>query len=436
MDRVRLMTFDPGHFHAALVQKEMHPGVARRVHVYAPLGPDLLAHLGRLAAFNARRDAPTAWQVEVHAGQDCLERMLAERPGNVVVLSGRNRDKVRVIRSAVEAGLNVLADKPWVVDAADLPELETALASADRQGLVAYDIMTERHEVTSALQRALVGDPDVFGAPEAGSRDEPGVFLESVHYLIKTVAGAPLRRPAWFFDVTQQGEGLSDVGTHLVDLVPWVLFPDTALDYRKDVEVLAARRWPTALARADFQRVTGEDDFPPFLSEAVRGGRLDYFCNTLVSYVVRGVHVKLNVLWDLEASAGSVDTHFAVFRGSRSRVEVRQGREQDFRPELYVVPAGPALAGPVTAAVGRRVAALQADYLGVGVEDLRGELRVTIPDRYRVGHEAHFGEVTRQFLAYLAGPRALPAWERPNMLAKYHVTTRGVQLARAGHRTS
>jgi hypothetical protein len=28
MSEVRLMTLDPGHFHAALVQKEMYPGVA------------------------------------------------------------------------------------------------------------------------------------------------------------------------------------------------------------------------------------------------------------------------------------------------------------------------------------------------------------------------------------------------------------------------
>src|SRR5688572_32522194 len=39
-DDVRFMTLDPGHFHAALVQKEMYPGVSPQVDVYAPLGPD------------------------------------------------------------------------------------------------------------------------------------------------------------------------------------------------------------------------------------------------------------------------------------------------------------------------------------------------------------------------------------------------------------
>src|SRR5262245_13369507 len=97
MPDVRLMTYAPGHFHAALVQKEMYPGVSPRVHVYAPLDADLLAHLGRVAAFNARTASPTAWEMEVHTGADPLGRMLAERPGNVVVLSGRNRGKIDAI---------------------------------------------------------------------------------------------------------------------------------------------------------------------------------------------------------------------------------------------------------------------------------------------------------------------------------------------------
>jgi len=250
-----------------------------------------------------------------------------------------------------------------------------------------------------------------------------------MHYLMKLVAGVPNRRPTWFFDVGQQGEGLTDVGTHLVDLVMWVLFPNSPLDYHKDVEVLASKRWPTVLSADDFRRVTGEVDFPGFLAPALRDGRLDYYCNTLVSYTLRGIHVKLNVLWDFEASAGSGDTHFAVFRGERSRVEVRQGRPQNYRPELYVVPTA-SKAADVADAVRRRVEAVQVRFPGVGVEDLRADLHVTIPDSYRVGHEAHFGEVTRQFLRYLREPGSLPSWEKPNMLAKYFVTTQGVQLAR------
>ena len=426
---VRLITLDPGHFHAALVQKEMYPGVAPTVHVYAPLGPDLLAHLGRIASFNGRKDSPTSWQLELHAGPESLARMLQERAGNVVVLSGRNRGKIDRILAAVEAGFNVLADKPWVIDAADLPKLKAALDTADAKRLVAYDIMTERFEITSMLQRELVNDAETFGAALPGSTEEPGVYMESVHFLMKTVAGAPLRRPPWFFDVQQQGEGLSDVGTHLVDLVPWVLFREQGIDTDTQVRVLSAQRWPTVMSLTDFQRVTGDTVFPEYLRPQLDRESLPYFCNTQVTYVVRGVHVKLDVLWDFEAAAGAGDTHFAVFRGSRSRVEVRQRKEQNYKPELYVVANRAADHAGVLAALRGKVDRLQTTFPGIAVEDRGDEALVAIPDRYRIGHEAHFGEVTRQFLEFLRDPSRLPAWEKPNMLAKYQVTTQGVRLA-------
>ncbi len=430
MNPVRLITLDPGHFHAALVQKEMYPGVSPTVHVFAPLGPDLIAHLNRIAAFNARTEGPTDWRLEVHAGSNFFHDFLRDRPGDVVMIAGRNRDKIHYIEAAVDAGMHVLADKPWIIVPEDLPWLETVLARAEKRRLVAYDIMTERYEVTSILQRGLVQDAGVFGDVVPGSEAEPAVEMASVHYLMKLVAGQPLRRPPWFFDVWQQGEGLADVGTHLVDLVPWVLFPKQALDHRSDVAILSAKRWPTVLSRADFQRVTGEADFPDFLRGELKDGQLPYFCNTLVNYTLRGVHVKLDIRWDFEAAAGAGDTHFAVFRGSRSRVEIRQGPEQRYRPELYVVPNSSAERAAVGAALRPRVETLQRAYAGVAVEEEGEEFRVTIPDQHRVGHEAHFAEVTRQFLAYVRDPKWLPAWERPNVLAKYAVTTLGVQKSR------
>lgn len=433
MPDVRWMTYDPGHFHAALVQKEMYPGVSPRVDVYAPLGPDLLAHLGRIAAFNARANGPTTWQLEVHTGPHSLARMLAEKPGNVVVLSGRNRGKIDALLAALEAGLHVLADKPWVIDVADLPKLSEALELAESRQLIALDIMTERREITTLLQRELLQDAEVFGTIEPGTDGQPGVFLESEHFLCKTVAGVPLRRPPWFFDVEQQGEGLSDVGTHLVDLVPWLLYPEQAIAI-DDLRIIRASRIPTLLSRSDFQKVTGEAEFPPPLQARVLASQLPCYCNTTISYLLRGVHVWLNVSWAFEAGPGQGDRHLARFRGTRSFVEVRQGITEQFRPEVYVVPRDHAEGPGIRTAMGRRLEAVQERFAGVGFEEVGGKFRLTIPERLRVGHEAHFGEVARQFLSYLDDPTRLPAWEKPNMLAKYHLTTHGVQLARASSR--
>jgi predicted dehydrogenase len=427
---VRLVTLDPGHFHAALIQKEMYPGVDPTVHVYAPLGPDLLAHLARVAAFNRRVERPTSWRLEVHAGPDFLERMLREKPGNVVVLSGRNRAKMGRILAAVESGLNVLADKPWLISAGDFPKLERALDLAEERGLVAYDVMTERSEITSILQGELARDREVAGAVGPGTEAEPAIEMESVHHLMKVVSGAVNLRPAWFFDTEEQGEALSDVATHLVDLVPFLLFPGQPVDYRSDIRLLGARKWPTVLARAQLLRLTGEKELDPVLASRLKDGRLDYFANGEVSYTIRGVHVRLKALWNHEAPPGGGDTHVAIVRGSRARVEILQGPEQNWRPELHVVPNRPADATAVKAAVERRVAELAKARPGLTVEEDGPRLRIGIADRYRVGHEPHFAEVTERFLGYLKDPASLPKWEKANMLAKYWVTTQAVERSR------
>jgi predicted dehydrogenase len=429
MEQVRFMTLDPGHFHAALVQKDMYPNVAPRVDVYAPLGPDLLGHLARVAAFNLRADKPTSWQLEVHTGSDYLERMLREKPGNVVVISGRNNGKIDRVGASVSAGLNALVDKPWILKSADLPKLEKVLADADTKSLVAYDIMTERFEVTTILQRELVNDRATFGEPVAGTATEPGVYMESVHYLMKVVSGAPNIRPAWFFDTAEQGEGLNDIGTHLVDLVQWTLFPGKAIDYHKDVHITSAQRWPTVIPESDFKRVTGEPKFPATLASHIHDGKLDYDCNTLVSYSVNGINTTLNVIWDWEAPQGSGDRHFATYKGSSARVEVRQMKSDGYKPEVYVVPNKPEDKARVLAAVQAKLASLQGAWPGVAAEECGAEIHLAIPDKFRVGHEAHFAQVTSNFLKYLADRKTLPAWERPNMLAKYYVTTTGTEMS-------
>jgi predicted dehydrogenase len=430
MPEIRLITLDPGHFHAALVQKTMYQGVSPRVHVFAPVGPDLIAHLARITAYNTRPDAPTAWQLEVHASSDFFERMLQTRPGNVVVISGRNRGKIERILQLVRSGFNVLADKPWVLRSEDLPSLEAALATADTRGVVAYDIMTERFEITTVLQRELVNDRSVFGEPMPGTPEEPGVYMESVHHLMKVVSGAPNIRPAWFFDTAEQGEGLNDIGTHLADLVQWTLYPGEAIDYKHDIAVLAAQRWPTEIPEADFKRVTGETAFPASLVPHVREGRLEYFCNTLVTYRLRGTHVTFNVIWDWEAPEGGGDTHYARYRGTLATVELRQTRGDGFRPELYVLPAADGDPSRLRAGLERKIGELQAKYPGLAVDERAGELHVVIPDQYRVGHEAHFAQVMSNYLQYLRNRDALPSWERPNMLAKYYVTTTGTEMSR------
>jgi predicted dehydrogenase len=429
MNQVKLVILDPAHFHAALIQKETYPWVSNKVSVYAPLGAELLDYLNRVALFNARPEKPTNWELEVHTAPDFMNRMLKDRAGNVVVFAGRNRGKIDRINASLDAGLNVLADKPWIISSADLPKLEAALKAAESKGLVGYDIMTERYEITSILQRELVNAPEVFGQQIEGTPEEPGIVGMSVHHIMKMVAGVPIRRSVWFFDVEEYGEGLADVGTHVVDLVQWTAFPDQPIDYRRDIRLLEGKHWPTVVTQEQFRQVTAEADFPRSVSEYVKNGRMDYYCNNSVLYTLKGIHTKLDILWNWEAPPGTGDAYEAAFRGTKARIEIRQGKAEKFIPELYVVPVGGARA-EVVGGLKRKIAALQTAWPGVGIQERGGALHVVIPERFRVGHEAHFAQVTNRFFDYLKSPRSMPEWEKPNMLAKYYVSTKGTELGR------
>jgi predicted dehydrogenase len=425
---IRLIVIDPGHFHAALVQKEMYSALSPRVQVYAPLGPDLIDYLTRIARFNQRADQPTSWEIELHAAPDFLDRMRGESPGNIAIFSGRNVGKAERIGAAVGAGLHVLADKPAIIRREDLPMLEASLDAAEARRLIVADMMTGRYNTLARLLCALRADPELFGEPVRGTADEPGVMLSGVHYLLKNVAGAPNPRPAWYFDVSQQGEGLADTGVHLVDRVHTTLFPDAALDYRRDIDIVAASRSPTVVSLAQFRQLTGEAGWPDYLAPWLRGDALDYFCNGRVDYRVRGIHVRLEVRWDWQAEEGD-DTHQALYRGTGCRLEIRQGPQQRYRPELYVVPLDGAQHGDIGGALERRIAALQAVYPGISAENLGREWRIVVPDALRITHDPAFAAFTRGFLAFVANPAALPAWHKANLLAKYHVTTEAVALS-------
>jgi hypothetical protein len=115
-------------------------------------------------------------------------------------------------------------------------------------------------------------------------------------------------------------------------------------------------------------------------------------------------------------------------RGTKANIVIKQGKEQKYRPELYVeVPEGGDSKG-VGTALTNNLPALQSKYPGVEIEKAGSSWHVIIPDSYRVGHEAHFAQVTEKYLEYLVAGK-LPDWEVPNMITKYYVTTAARELA-------
>jgi len=430
-NEVKLITLDPGHFHAGLVQKILYDQVDPVVHVYAPEGPDVQNYLQQVEGYNTRADNPTHWEEKVYFGPDYLEKMLRDRLGNVMVTAGNNGKKTAYIKAVVDAGINVLSDKPMCIDPDGFAQLKKTFASAEEHGVLLYDIMTERSEITTILQKELSLMPSIFGELEKGSVENPAVTKESVHHFFKYVSGNPIKRPAWYFDTGQQGEGLADVTTHLVDLVQWECFPEQSLDYQRDIDILAARRWPTVITPTQFEKVTGLSEFPEYLAKDIGGdGALRVYANGEIIYKIKGIHAKVSVVWNYQAPTGGGDTHFSIMRGSKANLVIRQGAAENYTPQLCVEPVSGAGGPDFDKALKEAIDELAEAYPGLALEQKGDSWQVVIPDQYRVGHEAHFSQVMERYLQYLVDGK-LPDWEVPNMLAKYYTTTTALQVARS-----
>lgn len=426
---VRLITLDPGHFHAALVQKKNYPDIDTTVYVYAPDGPEVEAHLNLIKQYNSQAENPTHWNEVVYKGNDFAEKMFAEKKGNVVVLAGNNRLKTDYIERSVNAGLNVLGDKPMAINSANFEKLVAAFEAADKHKVLLYDIMTERSEITNILQKALMHDTALFGALQKGSEKDPAVFIESIHYFFKNVSGKPLVRPSWFFDPEQQGDAIADVGTHLVDIVQWQCLPDQALDYKNDVKITSAKIWPTPLTPSQFASITGSNSYPAFLKPYIKDSILETHANGEMNYTLRGIPVKIIARWDYKAAAGG-DSHHSIVKGTKCTVEIRQGEKENYKPVLYIVPAKKQ-DGQFDNTVQEAIQKIDASYPGVTVEkQSSGEWKVVVPAKYDIGHEAHFAQVMERYLQYLK-EKKLPDWEVPNMLTKYYTTTKALEIASA-----
>ncbi|HWK07963.1 MAG TPA: putative oxidoreductase C-terminal domain-containing protein [Puia sp.] len=426
---IRLITLDPGHFHAALVQKSGYPDIDTIVHVYSPGGQELKTHLSLIEKYNTRPAEPTKWEEKVYEGPDYLSRMFSERAGNVVVIAGNNHKKIGYIRAAVDSGLNVFSDKPMIIEPGDFSQLEAAFSAAKKNKVILYDIMTERYQITTILQRQFSLMPEVFGRLQKGSEKEPAVTKESVHHFFKYVSGKALTRPAWYFDVTQEGEGIVDVTTHLVDLIQWECFPDSILDYKNDVQMLSARRWPTVLTPSEFEKVTQLDKYPSVLTPYLKDTLLNVYANGEMNYTLKGVHARVSVTWNFQAPEGTGDTHYSVLRGTLANLVIRQGKEQQYKPVLSIEPL--TVSAAYDSSLHKVIGELQVKYPGLSLAKTAKGWDLLIPDKYSLDHEATFAEVTKKYLGFVKAG-ALPVWEVPNMLTKYYTTVKALEMARKG----
>jgi hypothetical protein len=114
-------------------------------------------------------------------------------------------------------------------------------------------------------------------------------------------------------------------------------------------------------------------------------------------------------------------------RGTKANLVIRQGKEQNYKPALYIEPINKTDPSYETILM-NEIKSVQTKYPGIELKKTAAGWEVTIPEKYKEGHEAHFARVTEKYLQYLKEGK-LPSWEVPNMIAKYYTTTSALEMA-------
>lgn len=426
---VKLVVLNPGHFHADLLQKTGNDKINDHVYVYAPQGTELTQHLQRIESYNKRAENHTSWKEIVYSQDDFFQKMLSEKKGNVVVLAGNNQKKADYISRSVQAGFNVLSDKPMAINKEQFELLKQSFETAKRNRVILYDLMTERYDILNIVERELIRNKELFGDIQNGTAEKPAVFVESVHHFYKNVSENPLVRPAWYYDVEQQGEGIVDVTTHLIDIVNWQCFPNVALDYTKDVTMLSAKHWTTDITLQKFSQSTQLNQFPDYLNKYISGSLLKVYANGEMCYKIKNINIVLKVVWNYEAPAGSGDTYSSIVKGSRAICKILQNKEQSYVPQLYIQKAEHADQKIFDNVLNKTIKQLQKTYPFISLKKEDDKIKIDIPADKREGHEAHFARVAEKYLDFLVY-RNMPDWEIPNMLTKYYITTSALEMAK------
>lgn len=411
---IRLIILDPGHGHATFMQGRMYPGIDPIVHVYAPEGQDVQNYLNSIKGMNSRSSNPTSWKIIVYTGNDYLEKMVEEKKGNAVVISGNNKKKGLYMKAAIDAGMNVLADKPMAITPQDFELLKETFETAEKNKLLIFDSMDLRYSIEDILMRELADNSELFGKLKKGSTTDPALVQSNLHHFLKMYGGKASARPAWFFDIEQQGHGITDVSTHLVDLTQWLAFPDRVLNYKKDVKIISSLEWPTLINPSEFKLIT-RVDYPDYLQKDIKDSTLSVYANGEINYTLKGIHSRVTVVWKYVAKDGLGDTHYALMRGTKASLEVRQGADEKYQSTLFIKPAPGIDALSFAKTLNKAQAKLVKKYSGLEL-NRQGDEWAVKPGDYNSPNAA---EVAVSYLL----KKEMPNWEAPNILAKYYTTT-------------
>ena len=419
---VKIIQLNPTHSHAAIVQNEQLSQVDTSVYIYAPDLSELQEYSQQIKYYSSRKDNPTKWNQVIYTGPDYLEKMIRDKKGNVVVLSGNNKIKIDYIEKSINAGLNVFSDKPMVINKDGFNRLKEIYPIASRKGVLMFDMMTERYTLINKIQKALMQDTLFFGRIQQGTLDHPAIMESSVHHFYR---GGKGNRPSWFFDVREQGEGIVDVTTHLIDLTMWKSLPnEIIIDFAKDVNVISAKHWPVYLTKKEFSDATSKPEIPESLRPLMKDSVLEVFSNGIINYQIKGINAGVKVEWRAATPKDGNDLRSAYAEGTKATLVITQEYGQK-HPSFYAQKNENVSEEDFKSSLKKAIAKLSSDYPGITLSEESGRTEIILPAEL----ESKYDPTFKVFLDYLV-KRDMPDWEIPNTLAKYYITTTALEMAR------
>jgi hypothetical protein len=114
--------------------------------------------------------------------------------------------------------------------------------------------------------------------------------------------------------------------------------------------------------------------------------------------------------------------------GTKCDLIIKQGANEKFLPTLYIENVKSIAMNEFSVKLKEVLGTLPYDSLNIEAVN-NNSLKINIPEKYRVGHEEHFGQVTAKFLEYMKEGK-LPEWEVPGIITKYFTTTSALKMAK------
>lgn len=135
-----------------------------------------------------------------------LDDLINNSGAGILLTAAINSDRADIVIRGIEAGMNIVADKPLVTRIEDLDRIEQAL---ERNPEVKLHLMlTERYNPVLVTAKSLI------------DRGEVGEIVNIIN--MRPHRLKPKERPDWMFASAQYGGILNDLAVHDIDIATWL----------------------------------------------------------------------------------------------------------------------------------------------------------------------------------------------------------------------